>query len=869
MRITSNKKRFIPFLILSIIIFIIIVSLNFNKIKRDTKDYLLKNFEILLIQDSRYVENNIMYGENKFDYFERVLKNFPSYSKKKHNFSTLKIDLNFKYLLKMRKEISNAEKIDYLHLPEYYPVKITYKGENYEGKIRLKGILPSDHYRGNIRWSFKIDLKKNQFIDGLNEFIIQKPIARQFPYDHLFHEWIRAKDIITSTHGYKKIIFNGEKWGIMNLESSYTPQFVERSKKKFAPIISHGNTYHWYLKKINNKDFNEFINSSKIGRAEIEIHNKKKVFQNEQLFSLYKQLEKVLKNNEIDEKNVDDFFDMEKFGYLISASLIWQTFHALSFENLKLYINPYTLKIEPVVSDQSVINLYGTSKKLKLFSRKEPNKFITYIIYSSHFKNNFKKYLKELEKNLDHIYEEENKICNYFVLDCPKINKKILFTNLKKIKNSTHEELFKNIKTYKSKEKKFKKDVDIKNFRLNKIDVMNIFSDKNVIFIENLINSEVKIKYLKFKGKIIQTNLILDPLQIFKFKINNQTKINNDDEVEIKFKIGESLYTQKRKNLNPHSSNYFILSKNNNYKNYFDEDGNFLKLKKNVIIIKEKIIIPENFKIIINPGQKILFGDNSFLISFSPIIANGTQDNKIIISSIKKEKNFSGIYILNATEESIFKNVTFENLGQLTHKNLNLLGCINFYDTKIKITNIQIINSNCEDLINFINSKYIVHDSKFLNSKSDGIDSDFSEGIITNSIFENIGGDAIDLSGSNLYVKNLSLKKIKDKAFSIGEKSKAEINDVLITESGVGLAAKDGSEVEIFNSKISLSKLYDIMAYEKKNFYGSSKISANGNEIDLNKVIASKNNLISLDEKEILTKFLDVKKLYSEGIMKK
>ena len=59
------------------------------------------------------------------------------------------------------------------------------------------------------------------------------------------------------------------------------------------------------------------------------------------------------------------------------------------------------------------------------------------------------------------------------------------------------------------------------------------------------------------------------------------------------------------------------------------------------------------------------------------------------------------------------------------------------------------------------------------------------------------------------------------------------------------------------------------MAYEKKNFYGSSKISAYGNEIDLNKVIASKNNLIFLDEKKILTKFLDVKKLYSEGIMKK
>ena len=38
--------------------------------------------------------------------------------------------------------------------------------------------------------------------------------------------------------------------GHNEFESSYTPQFVERSKKKFAPIISHGNTYHWYLKKL-------------------------------------------------------------------------------------------------------------------------------------------------------------------------------------------------------------------------------------------------------------------------------------------------------------------------------------------------------------------------------------------------------------------------------------------------------------------------------------------------------------------------------------------------------------------------------------------------------------------------------------------
>ena len=123
---------------------------------------------------------------------------------------------------------------------------------------------------------------------------------------------------------------------------------------------------------------------------------------------------------------------------------------------------------------------------------------------------------------------------------------------------------------------------------MNDIDIFNIFSDKNEIFIENLINYRVKVKYMKFKGKVVQRNLIIDPFKTFKLKINDQTKINNVDQIEIIFKIGKKFYTQKSKNLNSYSYNYFIFSKNNNYKNYFDEEGNFLKLKKNVSIIKKK-----------------------------------------------------------------------------------------------------------------------------------------------------------------------------------------------------------------------------------------------------------------------------------------
>ena len=60
------------------------------------------------------------------------------------------------------------------------------------------------------------------------------------------------------------------------------------------------------------------------------------------------------------------------------------------------------------------------------------------------------------------------------------------------------------------------------------------------------------------------------------------------------------------------------------------------------------------------------------------------------------------------------------------------------------------------------------------------------------------------------------------------------------------------------------------MNIERKNkIFNFVLILKNINDGRTNKVIASKNNFISLDEKIVLTKFIDVKKLYSEEIMKK
>ena len=68
------------------------------------------------------------------------------------------------------------------------------------------------------------------------------------------------------------------------------------------------------------------------------------------------------------------------------------------------------------------------------------------------------------------------------------------------------------------------------------------------------------------------------------------------------------------------------------------------------------------------------------------------------------------------------------------------------------------------------------------------------------------------------------MSNLGDKGISIGERSKARINNIFIQSAIMGLASKDGSQllgdkIEIKNSKIGLA------GYIKKSEYGPSIIS--------------------------------------------
>jgi len=125
-------------------------------------------------------------------------------------------------------------------------------------------------------------------------------------------------------------------------------------------------------------------------------------------------------------------------------------------------------------------------------------------------------------------------------------------------------------------------------------------------------------------------------------------------------------------------------------------------------------------------------------------------------------------------------------------------------------------NVRGDDFVNFFGCPYFyVNNVIFKDILADAIDSDFSNGIISNSTFNYIGNDAIDVSGSHVTVSNCSFKEIQDKIISAGEKSEMIITHSEMNDSEIAFVSKDGSNIREANNTLLNNKL-DYCLYNKK-----------------------------------------------------
>lgn len=218
-----------------------------------------------------------------------------------------------------------------------------------------------------------------------------------------------------------------------------------------------------------------------------------------------------------------------------------------------------------------------------------------------------------------------------------------------------------------------------------------------------------------------------------------------------------------------------------------------------------------------NNTRKILFQDLKFLINGS-IDFQINETEKIII--FEKNSKYGNVIFLNSSIDGW--NIKFNNYineEYIGNDEMNVTGCLNFYDSNLVNTQIEIDNANCEDAVNFVRSSGNIKNIKISKSFSDSIDADFSNLHFDNILIKESKNDCIDFSYGSYFIDKAIVENCGDKGLSNGETSVSSVNEIIVKNSNSGIVSKDFAKALVKNASIIDTNIC-FGSYNKKQEFG-------------------------------------------------
>ena len=807
----------------------------------------------------------------RIEYIYLPIIAFKAFKSNFYKIDKINLEIGFDDILKIekiRKEAIDTEsETNGLPSSDKMPqikVNIIFNEKKYRGDIRLKGDRRI-HWEDKEKSSYKIELDRNQYLFGIKKFSLQKPRARNYIHEWIFHKLAEDLDIIKLKYEFLNLSINGEDKGLYVLEEGFGKELIERTKRRNGPIFSLDEDLTTNLEIENGSENIVF-----------EIYNKQfwNKSENKDILNIASQKLRDFLDKKVSPEEV---LDLKKWASYFAIIDLTSTYHGSLLKSVKFYYNPINGLFEPIPFDghrlkqnyhkniKNYDNRILIDKVLKPKSRDEISSYswLNIIFFNKD---------KSLNKSFYNLYVENlNKISKKTYLD------NFIFKNKNKIEEfNSHIYAdyfyFDNARNYGVGLYYFLLSdfyYHAKNIRkkIEKVQKVQILKKDNS---ELMIRGMKELNFLSFSplfiDKVICTksdqNITINVRKDLNFFSDTSVKLPKEKNlicthVAFTNKISKEKILTKIDYLNSEYSYENFKNLNSEvFKNYFIQTENNLFLKSDEVIIDKDVYIPEGFKVVIKPGQKILITNKAFIISNSPWQIGG--ENKVVIISGELENLGGGILIGDTKEISSIKNTEFSYLsGFDLEKNSEyiILGSINFHQTEVEMKNVRFKNIFSEDAINIFRSKFEIIEAKYNNISSDAIDIDFSAGKIMKSDFKNINNDAIDFSGSKVTINNANFNNINDKIISAGEESEINIDKVTGINSYAGIISKDGSEVYSQNIKFDGVKI-PFAAYQKKKEYDFPFLDAKKYQIKnfLVKSIQDKTAKLSTEDEIVVMK---------------
>jgi hypothetical protein len=139
----------------------------------------------------------------------------------------------------------------------------------------------------------------------------------------------------------------------MALEEHFSKELLESQGRREGVIIQFDESLYWQAADgaVEGNRYGAFDSHL---TASIDAFEKTKIQSSPQLAHEYRMAVGLLRGYVEGVLPASEVFDVERLGGFIAASQFWGTWHVLRWHNLRFYLNPITMRLEPIAFDANL-----------------------------------------------------------------------------------------------------------------------------------------------------------------------------------------------------------------------------------------------------------------------------------------------------------------------------------------------------------------------------------------------------------------------------------------------------------------------------------------------------------------------------------
>lgn len=830
----------------------------------------------------------------------------------------LRLDVKFQHWQRIMAKREEAMRLGVLMAADTdeVPAIITDGVNAHRAKIRLKGDL-LDHLQGKT-WSLRVKSKGPFF--GMRRFSLHHPRTRAFALTPLFQAHARLEGILAPRSRFVTVTVNGDDWGIMQLEEHAGKELLEFQGRKEGVLGRLDDRAHWEHIAANHagRTFDPLFYGpyNNYWTANFRAYREGKLRKDPRMAPYVELADALVARYQDGTLPPGEVFELEAFARYLVVATLWGDMHTQYFDNFRLYLNPFTLKLVPIAGDGRGL---WPLKGVKLHTRMLAAGFMRDESFREILAKTIPKVtgrvldgdvLRKLESDRKRI---EATLHRHYPF--------LLTWDLSIVRRNAALLTKYGIAFFPRSDGLHTERPPLDEKFIHHVQARVFDRPEKQIVISNMLHQPVAIEGVvawcanpkpigasaarpaqvadangtgtplsKPPARVarveLASNLSLAATPLGRRGTNMQISLppevaGADCAVEVKTRrpgtaeVRTVKVTRRTKHLDRHplSSGGLedLTARSLPWLTWNRKAGRFDVSPGNWTVYRP-LVLPEGSGLRLGAGTTLSFAPDAYVLVRGPFDIEGSADRPVVLEPRDRGKPWKGIYVLSSPRPSQWRHARISGTTALQDGYLNLTGAVTFYRSDVIMADVSFLGTEAEDALNIVHARFSLNRIDVRDTRSDGFDCDFCDGTIYLSTFSGIGGDAVDVSGTRADFGSLTVSDVRDKAVSVGEGSTVTLRDLTVRNVGTAVASKDRSEASVIGATIDTARVAGLMSYVKKKAYGPAVIKATGVTFGRNvshPAVAQTGSSVMLNGKRIAETDLDVDKFYKDGPMKK